>query len=75
MNTKMIEINNEVNRVLTNGLKVAMNLEKKGQKEEADLVLKITSDIATRRIQESGLQEALTEFWNDKKALINQEAI
>ena len=71
MNKKYIEINNEINKLLQSGLRLAMQYEQEGKKKEAVLILKITSEVATKRIQSSGLQVALTEFWNDKKALAN----
>lgn len=73
MNTKMIEINNEVNRFLQSGLKLAQRYEKQGQKEEARLILRITSDVVHKRIQSSGLQESLTEFWNNKKGIAYEQ--
>lgn len=69
MDKKYIRINNEVNKLLTDGLAFAEMMELNGRKDLASWVLKTTSETAYTRIKLSGLQEKLTEFWNDKKAL------
>jgi len=66
----MIEINNEVNKLLQSGLKLALNYEKQGKCEEARLVLAITSNIAIKRMETSGLNQAIKDFWQDEKTLI-----
>ena len=69
MNNKMIKVNNEVNILLQNALKVAKKYEAIGELDTAEAVLAITSKMVHQRIQTSGLQEALHEFWQDKHAL------
>jgi hypothetical protein len=69
MNQKFIKINNEVNKLLRNGLELALLMEEMGRKDLADFVIAETSKTAKERIDASGLQLELRKFWNDKYAL------
>ena len=69
MKKKYRDINDEVNTLLKKGLFLAQVFSIAGQKELAKQILATTSQCAYLRIQTSGLQTELREFWNDKKAL------
>lgn len=69
MEKKYIKINDEVNKLLQNGLALALFLEEGGRKDLAEFVIAQTSKTAEQRINSSGLREALRRFWDEKKAL------
>jgi len=75
MNKRMIDYNNRLNFVLQKGLRDAMKYEAIGEIDTAHAIIALTSRIVWHKLQVSGLSEALKEFWNDKKALIEREAL
>lgn len=75
MNEKMIAMNNQINQFLFDSYKLELELESKGKAELASKVRGVTSSLANSLIEISGLQKALTEFWQDKKVMIEREAV
>lgn len=75
MTTQQIAINDQVDTFLQKGLRYALILEKYGKAPEARRVLRITSEIAERKLKAHGIPEALREFWNDKRELIEREVL
>lgn len=69
MDKKMLKINNKINILLRKGLELAMQYEKKGKQDEANLIIQITSAIAYKRMLTSGLIRTIKEFWMDKKGM------
>lgn len=69
MDQKYIDINDEVNKLLKNGLILAEGMTEIGREDLATWILKTTSETAYLRLKSSGLQDELRKFWLDKKAL------
>jgi hypothetical protein len=69
MNTKYLKINKEVNEMLFNALVASQVFEKLGNLELSRAILSTASKQAELRINTSGLNVALRDFWADKRAL------
>ncbi len=63
------QVNKEVDDLLRIGLEASESLSKAGKKELAIEILRTTSVVAHNYMIATGLQEALTEFWKEKKGL------
>jgi len=75
MNKYARDINQTINEFLTASVKLEQIYEKSGQHEEAQAVRGISSAIAERTMEATGLRKELRAFWNAKKAMIRTEAI
>ena len=64
-----------INDTLQKSYALEISITKSGRKQLASDIRRMTSSIIYAFMEAVGFQKKMTEFWNDKKAMIRTEAI